>query len=268
MNPRLQPETKEVALFVTCLVDLFRPNVAMAAIRLLENAACEVVVPKLQTCCGQPAYNSGDAESARALARQMIAVFEKYSRIVAPSGSCAGMMKHHYPKLWAPGSEWNRRAQALAEKTFELSDYLAKFAPEDAIDARYEGSACYHDSCAGLRELGIKEQPRALLRRVRGLEMKPLPEDERCCGFGGLFCVKNPEVSDAMTRRKTDNIATSGADTVLAGDMGCLLNIAGKLSRERRAVKVWHFAEVLAGMTAGPAIGDYRDESAIGEKNH
>lgn len=267
MNPGRQPEKKEVALFVTCLVDLFRPSVAMASIRLLGNAACEVVVPKRQTCCGQPAYNSGDQESARALAQQLIAVFEKYSYIVAPSGSCAGMIKHHYPRLWPQDSEWSRRAQALAEKTFELSDFLARFAA-DTVDARYEGSACYHDSCAGLRELGIKEQPRALLRRVQGLEMKPLREDERCCGFGGLFCVKNPEVSDAMVRRKIDHIAASGAGAVLAGDMGCLLNIAGKLTRENHNIKVWHFAEVLAGMTAGPALGANRDETAVGEQNH
>lgn len=261
MNPDRQAEKKEVALFATCLVDLFRPNVAMAAMRLLEQAGCEVVVPKLQTCCGQPAYNSGDQESTRALAQQLIAVFEKYPYIVAPSGSCAGMIKHHYPRLWPQDSEWNRRALALAEKTFELSEFLARFAAADAVAVRYEGSACYHDSCAGLRELGIKQQPRALLRRVQGLDLKPLHEDERCCGFGGLFCVKNPEVSNAMAQRKIDNIAASGADTVLAGDMGCLLNIAGKLTRESRNIKVWHFAEVLAGMAEGPAIGDSRENS-------
>ncbi len=247
---------KEVALFVTCLVDLFRPSVAMATIRLLQQADCEVIVPKAQTCCGQPAFNSGDQDSAQQLAQQLIVTFEKYSYVVVPSGSCGGMIKHHYPKLWAADSEWSRRATALAAKTFELSEFLARFMKTDAIDARYDGSICYHDSCAGLRELGVKEQPRHLLQQVQGVQLKPLNEDERCCGFGGLFCVKNPEISNTMVQRKIDNIVASGADTVLAGDMGCLLNIAGKLTRGQHKIKVWHLAEVLAGMTSGLAIGE------------
>jgi L-lactate dehydrogenase complex protein LldE len=257
-------KNKEVALFVTCLVDLFRPNIAMAAIRLLQQAQCDVVVPQAQTCCGQPAFNSGDQSSAQQLARQLIEVFEKYSCVVVPSGSCAGMIKHHYPKLWDEGSEWNRRAEALAAKSFELSEFLVKLAGMNKIDARYQGSACYHDSCAGLRELGVKQQPRGLMRQVQGLDIKPLHEEDRCCGFGGMFCVKNPEISDAMARRKIDNIIASGADTVLAGDLGCLLNIAGKLTRVQSSIKVWHYAEVLAGMTEGAAIGEATRE----ERNH
>jgi L-lactate dehydrogenase complex protein LldE len=252
---------KEVALFVTCLVDLFRPTVAMATIRLLQQIGCEVVIPKTQTCCGQPAFNSGDQDSAQQLAQQLIAVFEKYPYVVVPSGSCAGMIKHHYPRLWAEDSAWHARATALAAKTFELSDFLLRFGGADAIDARYENSICYHDSCAGLRELGIKEQPRKLLQQVQGLQIKPLNEDERCCGFGGLFCVKNPEISSTMVQRKIDQIVASGAEAVLAGDMGCLLNIAGKLTRDNHKIKVWHLAEVLAGMASGPAL-------AIGEESH
>jgi L-lactate dehydrogenase complex protein LldE len=245
----------ELALFITCLVDLFRPSVAMAAIRLLEGANCDVVIPKKQTCCGQPAYNAGNNEAAGQLARQLIAVFEVYRYVVVPSGSCAGMIKQHYPQLFA-NTEWSGRARELANKTYELTDFLANVLVTDTIDASYHGNVCYHDSCAGLRELGVKEQPRALLKKVRNLELKPLHEEEQCCGFGGLFCVKYSEVSNAIVERKVENIIASGADTVLAGDMGCLLNISGKLTRENHAVRVWHVAEVLAGMTSGQAIGE------------
>lgn len=245
-----------VALFVTCLVDMFRPNVGFAAIRLLQQAGCEVVVPGQQTCCGQPAYNSGDEKAAGNLARQLIGVFENYSYVVVPSGSCAGMLKVHYPKLLANDAEWRGRAEGLADKTYELTDFLVNVPGVDSVDASYDGRACYHDSCAGLRELNIKEQPRSLLKRVRNLALEPLPEEEVCCGFGGLFCVKYPDVSNEMVGRKVKNIVAGDADTLLAGDLGCLLNMAGKLSREGHNIRVWHVAEVLAGMTAGRGIGE------------
>lgn len=246
----------EVALFVTCLVDMFRPSVGLAAVQLLNRAGCEVVVPKHQTCCGQPAYNSGDDKAACDIARQVIAVFESYAYVVVPSGSCAGMLKEHYPRLLRDDSAWSDRADALAAKTYELTAFLVNVLGIEGVDAHYDGRICYHDGCAGLRELGVKRQPRMLLSGVQGLTFAPLSDEEVCCGFGGFFCVKYPEVSNEMVSRKVENIVASGADTLLAGDLGCLLNMAGKLSREGCNIRVWHVAEVLAGMTSGRAIGE------------
>ncbi|HEX7028911.1 MAG TPA: (Fe-S)-binding protein [Gammaproteobacteria bacterium] len=252
----------EVALFVTCLVDMFRPNVGLAAVQLLARSGCEVVVPKHQTCCGQPAYNTGDDKVARRIAGQTIEILENYAHIVVPSGSCAGMLKEHYPKLFASEPDWSGRAKALAAKTYELTDFLVNVLGFDNVRAHYDGRVCYHDSCAGLRELGIKEQPRTLLKGVDGMSSVPLRDEEVCCGFGGLFCIKYPEVSGEMVGRKVKNIVASGADTLLAGDLGCLLNIAGKLTREGCNIRVWHVAEVLAGMTSGRAIGESEKRSA------
>lgn len=245
-----------VGLFVTCLVDLFRPSVGFAAVRLLEGAGCVVAAPRAQTCCGQPAYNAGDRANARAIARQVIAAFEGFDYVVAPSGSCAAMIKEHYPGLFADDSEWAPRAKGLARRSFELVSFLTDVMGVKAVAARYDGIVAYHDACAGLRELGIKDQPRTLLASVRGLELRELPGAEICCGFGGAFCVKYPEISNRMVADKTAEIAASGAETLLSGDLGCLLNIAGKLKREARPVAARHIAEVLAGMTDAPAIGD------------
>jgi len=248
-----------VALFVTCLVDLYRPTVGFAAIRLLEQAGCRVDVPRAQTCCGQPAYNSGDRATARALAGDVLAAFSGYDYVVVPSGSCGGMLRHHYPALFDDDPNLKARADALAERTYELVQFLRDVRGVERIPARYEASVTYHDSCAGLRELGIKQQPRDLLRGVDGLTLRELPDSEVCCGFGGTFCVKYPEISTRMASDKAADIAATGADTVLAGDMGCLLNIAGRLKREGSPVRVRHVAEVLAGMTdAVPPIGEGR----------
>ena len=243
-----------VGLLVTCLVDLFRPNVGFATVRLLERAGCTVVVPPEQTCCGQPAYNNGDFETARRLARQVIAAFAGCDRVVVPSGSCAGMVIRHYPELFRDDPAWHDKAQALADRTRELTAFLAEVGV--AIDARYPGTAAYHDSCSARRELGVLAQPRALLGQVAGLALAELPDAEACCGFGGTFCVKYPDLSARMVSDKTAAVAASGADTLLSGDLGCLLNIAGRLKREGRAVRVWHVAEVLAGMAGGAGIGD------------
>lgn len=248
-------------MFVTCLVDLYRPTVGFAAVKLLEAAGCRVEVPALQTCCGQPAYNSGDREDTKAIARRTIAAFESYDYVVVPSGSCGGMLKEHYPALFEDEPEWAQRARRLAARTWELVSFLHDVRELRTVTARYDGVVTYHDSCSGLRELGIKHQPRALLARVAGLELKELPDAEVCCGFGGTFCVKYPEISDKMVEAKAADILRTGADTLLAGDMGCLLNMAGKLSRLRSergvpAVKVRHVAEVLAGMTEAPPIGE------------
>ena len=248
-----------VALFVTCLVDLHRPTVGFASIALLERAGCLVEVPRAQTCCGQPAYNTGDRATARDLARGILDAFGGYDYVVVPSGSCGGMIRSHLPGLFADDPNLRVRAEALGARTWELVSFLTDvMGVHDVAAPRFEGVAAYHDSCSGLRELGVKAQPRALLGGVEGLSMVELPGAEVCCGFGGTFCVKYPEISTRMVGDKAAEVAASGADTLLAGDMGCLLNIAGRLSREGSAVRVRHVAEVLAGMTDGAAIGQGR----------
>ncbi len=245
-----------VGLFVTCLVDLFRPSIGFAAVKLLEEAGCTAVVPRAQTCCGQPAYNSGDRADARAIAAQVIAAFEPFDHVVAPSGSCAGMIREHYPALFDDDQTIQARARALAERTYELVSFLVDVRGMKGVEARFDGTVTYHDSCSGLRELGVKQQPRRLLATVAGLRLTELPGAEVCCGFGGTFCVKYPEISDKIVREKTADIAATGAGTLLAGDLGCLLNMAGKLKREERPVAVRHVAEVLAGMTDVAPIGE------------
>ncbi|MGH6892715.1 MAG: (Fe-S)-binding protein [Dongiaceae bacterium] len=245
-----------VGLFVTCLVDLYRPVVGFAAIKLLEQAGCTVEVPAVQTCCGQPGYNSGDKKSADQIARQVIAAFEDLDYVVAPSGSCAGMIKTHYPELFAGDPVMAVKANALAARTFELTQFLRDVLKWDKVDAGLKISATYHDSCSSLRELKVKQQPRQLLGKVDGLAFKELPDGEPCCGFGGTFCVKFPDISNRMVEEKVANIEATGADMVLAADMGCLLNIAGKLKRKGSKVQARHVAEVLAGMAQEPAIGE------------
>lgn len=225
--------------------------------RLLEQCGCQVHVPQ-QTCCGQPAYNSGDRGSTQAIAQQVIAAFEAFDYVVAPSGSCAGMLKKHYPALFAEDSPWRARAEALAEKTYELVSFLVDVQNIPALDARFQGVVTYHDSCSGLRELGIKQQPRALLASIEGLQLAEMDDCEVCCGFGGTFCVKYPDISNHMVSAKVKSVEASGAQTLLAGDLGCLLNIAGKLQRLRSSVEVRHIAELLAGQSdrpKHPAIG-------------
>ncbi len=254
-NP--QPGTKEtVALFVTCLVDLFRPSVGFAAVKLLETAGYRVEVPEQQTCCGQPAYNSGDNADAEKLARQVIKTFEPYDHVVMPSGSCAGTIVTQYPDLLRHDPDMHEAARRLANKAWELTRFLTEVAGVEDFRASYAGKATYHDTCSGLRELGVKQQPRQLLSGIQGLQLQEMEDTEVCCGFGGTFCVKFPEISTRMVSDKIENIRNTGADTLLGGDMGCLLNIAGRLKREGIPVRVYHVAEVLAGMTDTPAIGE------------
>jgi L-lactate dehydrogenase complex protein LldE len=250
------PHPRRVALFVTCLVDLFRPSVGFAAVKLLEEAGCTVEVPPLQVCCGQPAYNSGDRATTREIATQVIEAFEGFDAVVAPSGSCAGMLSHHYPGLFDDDPAMKARAEKLAGRSYELVAFLVDVLGVTEVAARYRGAVTYHDSCSGLRELGVKQQPRTLLRSVQGLSLREMATPEVCCGFGGTFCVKYPEISNAMVAEKTADIAACGADTLLAGDLGCLMNMAGKLQREGRAVKVRHVAEVLADMGNAAPIGE------------
>jgi len=247
---------RRVALFVTCLVDLFRPLTGFAAVKLLEDAGCTVEVPPLQVCCGQPAYNSGDRATTRAIAAQVIDAFEGYEAVVAPSGSCAGMLSHHYLGLFEDDPAMKARAAALAGRSYELMSFLVDVLGVTRVTSRYDGIVTYHDSCSGLRELGVKDQPRRLLGSVEGLTLREMKTPEVCCGFGGTFCVKYPEISNAMVGEKSADITAAGADTLLAGDLGCLMNMAGKLQREGSTVKVRHVAEVLAGMGDRAAIGE------------
>ena len=252
----MTPSTPNVGLFVTCLVDLMRPSVGFAAVELLEAAGCKVAVPAAQTCCGQPAYNMGDRADTREIARQTVKAFRDFDYVVAPSGSCAAMIKEHYPALFAGEPELQSQAEALAEKTHELISFLADVLKVEGVDAQYRGKVTYHDSCSGLRELGVKQQPRRLLASVEGLELVELQEAEVCCGFGGTFCVKYPEVSNKIVETKAEHIEGSQADLLLAGDLGCLMNMAGKLKRRGAKVEARHVAEVLAGKLDAPAIGE------------
>jgi len=250
MNP------PRVALFVTCLVDLHRPSIGFASIALLEAAGCQVEIPKAQTCCGQPAYNAGDRTTARDLARGIIAAFAAYDYVVVPSGSCAGMLSRHLPELFGEDPNLRAAADALAAKTFELTTFLVDVMHFTPAPPPLPILATYHDSCAGLRELGVKSQPRQLLAAVPGLELSEMAEPELCCGFGGTFCIKFPDISARMAADKATGIEATGAALLLAGDLGCLLNLAGTLSRRNAKTEVRHIAEILAGIApTTPAIG-------------
>jgi len=237
-----------VGLFVTCLVDLMRPRIGFAAIKLLEAAGCAVVVPRSQTCCGQPAYNSGDRASAKALASKVLDEFEGFDHVVAPSGSCAGMIRSHYPELFHDDPDALDRVNRLCARTYELTDFLVNVAKLGTVPGNLDKTITYHDSCAGLRELSIKGQPRQLLSKMPGLNLIEMEEAETCCGFGGTFAVKFGAISTHIAERKCANIAASGADAVVLGDLGCMLNIEGRLRRRGDTkTKVLHIAEVLAG---------------------
>ena len=225
-----------VGLFVTCLVDLVRPSVGFAAAKLLEQAGCDVDVPRTQTCCGQPAWNAGADADARAIANRVIAAFAGFDYVVAPSGSCAGMIKRHYVEFL----DDDPRARALAAKTYELTRFL--------VDVRGMGTvavprlkACYHDSCSSLRENGVRAQPRALL----GDAVTEMADRDVCCGFGGLFSVKYPEISERMADDKIAAAEATGADELIGGDLGCLLHLEGRMRRRGKTMRVRHIAEVL-----------------------
>ena len=237
-----------VGLFVTCLVDLMRPSIGFSALKLLDHPGVEVVVPERQTCCGQPAYNAGDRPDAIALARKFVAEFEGFDAVVAPSGSCSGMVRTHYAELLGDDPAWLGRAERLAAKTWELTQFLADVLKVDAVPGRFDGTVTYHDSCAGLREMGVKAQPRALLDMVAGLTLTEMTECETCCGFGGTFALKFGEISTRLADDKCKHVEAAGADAVVVGDLGCMLNIEGRLRRRgHAATQVLHVAEVLAG---------------------
>jgi len=268
-QPNLGHPGPRVGLMVTCLVDLYRPNVGFAAIKLLEAAGCEVVVPPSQTCCGQPAYNSGDQKTSQAMAKNVITAFEQVDYVVVPSGSCAGMLKAHYPEILSDGDTdvvggadaWSARAAKLVDRTYELTSFLVDVLGVDQVNAQFSENVTYHDSCSGLRELGIKKQPRMLLQSVAGLTLSEMDDTDVCCGFGGTFCVKYPEISSRMVTDKAALAQQTQANVLLSGDLGCLLNICGRLSRLGSSIAGYHVAEVLANMTNTPPIGKVVDNS-------
>jgi L-lactate dehydrogenase complex protein LldE len=237
-------------------MDLFRPSVGFAAVKLLQDAGCSVEVPSAQTCCGQPALNSGDFADTRDIARQVIATFIGYDYVVGPSGSCMATIKNDYPQLFADDVEWRLKAQDLSRRSYELLSFLTDVLGVREVTASFKATATYHDSCSGLRGLGIQAQPRALLASVKGLSLIEMDDSDVCCGFGGTFCVKYPDISEKIVSDKVANIEASGADTLLGGDLGCLLNVAGRLKRLGKPVRVYHTAEVLAGMGDQPGLGD------------
>jgi len=237
-----------VGFFVTCLVDLMRPAIGFAALRLLEAGGAQVYVPPTQTCCGQPGYNAGDRAGAKALAAKVVAEFEGCDHLVAPSGSCSGMIKTHYADLFRDEPALLERAAALGAKTYELTDFLVNVLKLRAVPGKLAATVTYHDSCSGLREMGVKGQPRALLAQVPGLKLVEMAECESCCGFGGTFALKFGEISTRLADNKCQHIAASGADAVVLGDLGCMLNIEGRLRRRGDInTRVLHVAEVLAG---------------------
>lgn len=244
-----------VGLFVTCLADLVRPQVGFAAAKLLAHADCDVHVPA-QTCCGEPAWNSGADRYAADLARAAIDAFEPFDYVVAPSGSCAGTIKRHYVDMLAKDAVYLPRARALAAKTYELMSFLAQVRGMKPVNAACAARACYHDSCSSLRELGVRDQPRDLLASVDGLSMAELKEPEVCCGFGGLFSIKYPEISERMADDKIADAQATGADLMLGGDLGCLLHLKGRMQRKGIKMRVRHAAEVLAGMGDTPGLGE------------
>jgi L-lactate dehydrogenase complex protein LldE len=233
-----------------------RPSVGFAAARLIEAAGCAVVVPERQTCCGQPAYNSGDRSTAKELALQTVRAFADCDYVVVPSGSCAAMLKLHYPRLvMNDPPDVRNQVETFASKVHELCTFLTDVRPLTNVPGRFTGRITYHDACSGLRELGIKSAPRQLLAMVPGIEITEMSEPESCCGFGGLFAEKYAGISNAIVARKTDDATASGAALLLAGDLGCLMNMAGKLMRDDRPLACRHVAEVLAGELADPPIG-------------
>ena len=250
----MKPGAK-VGLFVTCLVDLVRPQIGFASVKLLEAAGCTVNVPMAQTCCGQPAWNAGADKNAAAIARQVIDAFEPYDYVVVPSSSCAGMLKK-YPDVLTHDADCLGRARALAQKTHELVSFLANIAGVSQVSATCTARACYHDSCSSLREMRVKAEPRKLLATVEGFELHEIADPEVCCGFGGLFSVKYPEISERMADDKIADAEGTGAELLVGGDLGCLLHLTGRMKRQGKTMRARHVAEVLADMSNEPALGE------------
>jgi L-lactate dehydrogenase complex protein LldE len=238
----------KIGFLITCLVDVMRPEIGMSAVKLLEANGCTVEVPMQQTCCGQPGFNSGDTEAARALARKFLDEFERFDYVVTPSGSCGGMVRHHYPTLFRDDPDIHNRIAALASRTWELTSFLHDVLNIESLPGEFEGEVTYHDSCSGLRELNVQQQPRALMALNPKIKLTEMRDSRACCGFGGTFAIKYGDVSSAIVDEKIANVQASGAKCVVLGDLGCMLNIEGRLRRQGdETTRVLHIAQVLAG---------------------
>ena len=241
------PQKKlKASIFITCLVDQFFPQVGEAMVQVLRRAGVELDFPQAQTCCGQPAFNAGFRRQARDLARRFISIFDGDSYIVAPSGSCVAMVKVYYPELFEDEPDILERARHLSSRVHEFSEFLVRVVGVDDVGASFPGPVTYHPSCHLLRELGVKSEPKALMSKVRGIEVRELKDETQCCGFGGSFSIKYPDISGAILQSKIDNIRNSGASVVISSDSGCLMHIAGGLSRHKVPVRAMHLAELLA----------------------
>ena len=248
------PET--VSLFITCLIDSFFPRIGEAMVSVLNRAGLRVDFPSAQTCCGQPAFNAGLRADARPLAEHTIRVFEHTSgAIIIPSGSCGAMIRHGYLELFKDDPAWLKRAESLAARTFEFTEYLVDVRGVTDLGARWPGRLTYHPSCHLLRALGIARQPRALLRAVQGAELVDLPGESECCGFGGVFSVEHPELSAEFLKRKIANLDLTAAPDLVVADAGCLMHIQGGLTRQGKPQRVLHIAEVLANTQAPGGAG-------------
>lgn len=236
----------KASLFITCLADVFYPNVGMSVVEVLRRYGAEVDFPMEQTCCGQPAYNSGYHKEAKEAAKQCIEAFEASQYVVTPSGSCAAMVRHYYPELFKDDEIWNSRAESLAKKTYEFSEFLVQVLKVELDPTRLHAKATYHHSCHMSRGLGLKEEPGQLLSTVEGLQMEELPYCNDCCGFGGTFATKMSDISEKMVDDKIRHIESTGAEILIGSDMGCLMNIGGRMGRNGKDIKVMHVAEVLA----------------------
>ncbi len=236
----------KIALFITCLADVFSPEVGMSMVNVLQRLGVDVEFPEGQTCCGQPAYNSGYHKDTTIAAKQMIRAFEKSEMVVTPSGSCAAMIRHYYPKLFNNDPKWTKKAQDLADKTYEFSDFLVNVLKIENIHAKLDSIATYHHSCHMIRGLGLQQEPRILLSQVEGLTMEELPYCNDCCGFGGTFAAKMSNISERMVDEKISNIESTGANVLIGSDLGCLMNISGRMRRTGKNIKIMHVAEVLA----------------------
>ena len=239
-------KNKTITLFIQCLVDTMYPEVGQAMVRLFEKLGISVEIPLDQTCCGQPAFNSGYRKEAKIAAKRFITIFETAEVIVCPSGSCVDMVKHQYPGLFTDGSHWQERAKTVSAKIFELTEYLVDVIEVEDVGARFQGKVTYHDSCHLLRNLGVADQPRRLIANVRDTQLVEMKNSEKCCGFGGTFSVKYPDISTAILEEKVDNIVAAEVDAVVGCDISCLMNIQGMLSRRKSHIKIMHIAELLA----------------------
>jgi len=237
---------KKITLFIPCLVDSMYPEVGRAMVKLLQRLGADLIYPPEQTCCGQPGFNSGFRTEARRTARHFIRTFEDADQVVCPSGSCVHMVRNHYPDLFRTEPQWMERAQKIGKRIFELTEYLVDVLGIEKVAAVYKGSATYHDSCHLLRGIGVSEQPRKLIQNVEGLQLIEMNDADRCCGFGGAFAVNYPVISTAMVDNKVANIMATGADLVVGCDIGCLMNIQGRLHRMGSPIRTLHIAQLLA----------------------